>query len=176
MRSNISTICNLPLQPQAVAEVYYEEADTTEQPATQPWPYTDNGKCNNDDLSLTAPYYAMTPDPNPAKTFEVVVDQQVNATGHLEWRLNQQAFRGNYNRPLLLLAQEYNQTYEPEWNVFQPGDSRTVRLIINNNSTISHVSFSLSSLPKTCAFLQSMLTLPHNTADAPPWPRHVYLA
>ena len=140
MRSNISTICNLPLQPQALAEIYYEDANTTEQPSTQPWPYTDNGKCNNDDLSLTAPYYAITPDPTPAKTFEILVDQYVNATGHLEWRLNKQAFRGNYNKPLLLLAQEKNQTYEPEWNVIQPGDSKTVRLIINNNSTISHVS------------------------------------
>jgi len=155
MRSNISTICNLPLQPQALAKIYYEEADTTEQPTTKSWPYTDNGKCNNDDLSLTTPYYAITPDPDPAKTFEVIVDQQVNATGHLEWRLNQQAFRGNYNRPLLLLAQEHNQTFEPEWNVVQPGNSKTVRLIINNNSTISHVSILLSSLAKTSSFIDS---------------------
>ncbi len=140
MRSNISTICNLPLQPQALAEIHYKEVYTTEQPTTQSWPYVDNGKCSNDDLSLTTPYYAITPDPNPAQTLEIIVDEQVNATGHLEWRLNQQAFRGNYNKPLLLFAQEKNQTYEPEWNVVQPGDSKTVRLIINNNSSISHVS------------------------------------
>lgn len=138
MRSNISTICNLPLQPQALAEVYYDGADTTKQPTTQPWPYTDNGQCNNDNLSLTTPYYAITPDPNPAKTFNVIVDAVKNASGHLEWRLNEQAFRGDYNDPLLLQAQEQNQTYDAEWNVVQPGDARTVRLIINNNSTVSH--------------------------------------
>ena len=137
-------ICNLPHQAQALAEIYYEKADVTKRPISQPWPYTDNGKCNNDELSLTTPYFAIAPDPSPAKTFQVIVDEQVNATGHLEWRLNQQAFRGNYNKPLLLLAQEKNQIYEPEWNVIQPENSKTVRLIINNNSTISHVSITPS--------------------------------
>ncbi len=140
MRSNISTICNLPLQPQALAEIYYQKADTITQSTTKPWPSIDNGKCNNDDLSLITSYYSITPNPDPAKTFEIIVDEKVNATGHLEWRLNQQAFRENYNKPLLLLAQEKNQTYESEWNVVHSGDSKTVRLIINNNSTISHVS------------------------------------
>ncbi|MCJ1286660.1 hypothetical protein MMC26_006006 [Xylographa opegraphella] len=138
MRSNISTICNLPLQPLAMAEIHYEEADSTKHPTTQSWPYTDDGQCANDDLSLTTPYYAITPDPNPAITFEVLVDEVINATGHLEWRMNHQAFHGDYNSPLLLLAQEKNQTYDPEWNVVQPGENGTVRLIINNNSTISH--------------------------------------
>lgn len=147
MRSKISTICNLPHQPQALAEIYYEKANTAQQPMSEPWPYTDNGKCNNDDLSLTTPYYGIAPDLNPAKTIEIIVDERVNATGHLEWRLNQQAFRGNYNKPLLLLAQEKNQTYEPEWNVVHPEDSKSVRLIINNNSTISHVSIIRPSSP-----------------------------
>ncbi len=82
----------------------------------------------------------MTPDSNPATTIVAIVDEVVNATGHLEWRLNQQAFRGNYNYPLLLLAQEKNNTYEPEWNVVQPDQNTTVRIIVNNNSTISHVT------------------------------------
>ena len=89
MRSNISTICNLPRQPQALAEVYYDGADTNKQPTSQPWPYTDNGRCNNDDLSLTTPYYTMKPDPKPAKTFNIIIDEIMNGTGHLEWRLNE---------------------------------------------------------------------------------------
>lgn len=158
MRSNISTICNLPLHPQALAEIYYSGADTTKQPTTQPWPYTDNGQCNNDDLSLTTPYYAITPDPNPAKTFNIIVDEVVNATGHLEWRLNKQAFRGDYNNPLLLQAQEKNQTYDPEWNVVQPGDARTVQLIINNNSTISHVSIHYASPSVSLLFREARIS------------------
>ncbi|KAL8923535.1 MAG: hypothetical protein Q9172_003071 [Xanthocarpia lactea] len=150
MRSNISTICNLPRQPQALAKIFYGEADTAQHPTTEPWPYADNGKCNNHDLNLTTPVYAIAPNSTPAKTFEIIIDQQVNATGHLEWRLNQQAFRGNYNRPLLLLAQETNQIYNPEWNIIETGNSTTVRLIINNNSSISHVRYvgSHSSLPR----------------------------
>ena len=148
MRSNISTICNLPLQPQALAAVYYTDTDMTKQPTSQSWPYTDNGVCNNDDLSLTVPYYPITPNPKPEKTFIVVVDEIVNATGHLEWRLNEQAFRGNYNDPLLLKAQEKQQTYPPEANVVQPGNAQTVQLIVNNNSSISHVSqVPLSAFP-----------------------------
>ena len=172
MRSNISTICNLPLQPQALAEIYYEKADTANKPTTNRWPYTDNGKCNNDDLSLTTPYYAINPDPSPDKTYEFLVDQKVNATGHLEWRLNQQAFRGNYNKPLLLLTQqEKNQSYAPEWNVVQPGNSKSVRLIINNNSTISHVS----NYRKKYVFTRKPLLTISGKANAPSRPQHVHL-
>ena len=57
----------------------------------------------------------------------------------MEWRINHQAFRANYNGPLLLLAQEQNTTYPPESNVFQTGSNQTVRLIVNNNSTSQHV-------------------------------------
>lgn len=145
MRSNISTICNLPHQPQALAEVYYNDADTNKQPTSQPWPYTDNGRSNNDDLSLTTPYYTIKSDPNPAKTFTLFINESMNSTGHLEWRLNEKVFRGDYNDPLLLHAQEKNQTYEPEWNVLQSGNAKTVRLIVNNNSSISHVSINYSS-------------------------------
>lgn len=143
MRSNISTICNLPLQPQALAQIYYQGADTTKDPTSKPWPYTDNGRCNNDDLSLTTPFYPITPDPKPAKTYNIMIDAIVNATGHLEWRLNEQRFRGNYNKPLLLQAQQKNYTFAPEWNVIQPGNAKSVRFIVNNNSSISHVCYPL---------------------------------
>lgn len=57
----------------------------------------------------------------------------------MEWRINHQAFRADYNDPLLLLAQEQNNTYPPESNVFQTGSNQTVRLVVNNNSTSQHV-------------------------------------
>jgi len=178
MRSNISLICNLPHQPYALAEIFYEQADTTKQPMSQAWPYTDNGLCNNDALSLTTPYYPMTPNPNPAKTFTILVDEIVNATGHLEWRLNQQVFRANYNHPLLLLAQEMNQTYEPEWNVLQPGDAETVRLVINNNSTISHVSIthslSFDPLESLLPLKETTISLTYRSANALSRPRNVH--
>lgn len=97
--------------------------------------------CCKDELSLTTPFYKITPNPEPAFTQEVVIDEVVNATGNLEWRMNYQPFRGNYNYPLLLLAQEKNTSFSmnPEWNVYNFGSNETVRMVINNNSTISHV-------------------------------------
>ena len=57
----------------------------------------------------------------------------------MEWRINRQPFRANFNDPLLLLAQEQNTTYPPESNVYQTGSNQTVRLVVNNNSTSQHV-------------------------------------
>ncbi|MCJ1319188.1 hypothetical protein MMC15_004521 [Xylographa vitiligo] len=140
MRSNIDTICALPKQPNALAVIYYNHANTSAVPNTTAWPYTDDGRCANDDLSLTTPFFPITPAPVPAFTQELVIDEAVNATGHLDWRINYQPFRGNYNYPLLLLAQEKNTSYpmDPEWNVYNFGSNGTVRLVVNNNSTISH--------------------------------------
>ena len=158
MRSNIDTICALPKQPNALAVIYYNHANTSAVPNTTAWPYTDDGRCANvrmklradwistltyrqDDLSLTTPFFPITPAPVPAFMQELVIDEAVNATGHLDWRINYQPFRGNYNYPLLLLAQEKNTSYpmDPEWNVYNFGSNGTVRLVVNNNSTISHV-------------------------------------
>ena len=75
----------------------------------------------------------------------------------MEWRINHQAFRANYNDPLLLLAQEQNTTYPPESNVFQTGSNQTVRLIVNNNSTSQHVRIICS--PRLSTFVL-VLTLP----------------
>ena len=88
MRFNISTICNLSHQPQALAEIYYNDADINKRLTSQPWSYTDNGRCNNDDLSLTTLYYIIKSDPNPAKTFTLFINEVVNSIGHLEWQLN----------------------------------------------------------------------------------------
>ena len=57
----------------------------------------------------------------------------------MEWRINHQPFRANFNDPLLLLAQEQNTTYPLESNVYQTGSNQTVRLVVNNNSTSQHV-------------------------------------
>ena len=86
----------------------------------------------------------------------------------MEWRINHQAFRADYNNPLLLLAQEQNTTYPPESNVFQTGSNQTVRLIVNNNSTSQHVR--IIRLPRLSTFIL-VLTLPSPcTSMATPCP------
>lgn len=48
MRSNISEICSLPLQPDGLAGVYYEGADTDKMPKTTANYYPgDDGTCTN---------------------------------------------------------------------------------------------------------------------------------
>ena len=167
MRSNISTLCNLPHQPQALAQVYYDGADTASQPSSQPWPYTDNGQCSNDDLALTTPTYAISPDPHPARTFTITLDNIVNGTGHREWRLNHQRFQGDFNNALLLQTHQRNHTYLPEWNVVEAGEAKTIRLIVNNNSTVAHVS---TSYPPSPSPLPSSLPRPF-----PPLSRKILL-
>lgn len=55
MRSNISVICALAVEPsnQALAEVFYDNANITRQPTTQPWYYNDTGSCSNVSLPLS---------------------------------------------------------------------------------------------------------------------------
>ncbi|KAK0516994.1 hypothetical protein JMJ35_000149 [Cladonia borealis] len=140
MRSNISVICALAVEPsnQALAEVFYDNANITKQPKTQPWYYNDTGACSNDPLNETVPYYAIASTTKPSTTITLLIDRIINSTGNMEWRMNQQTFRANYNDPLLLLAQEQNTTYPPESNVYHTGSNQTVRLIVNNNSTSQH--------------------------------------
>jgi len=48
--------------------------------------------------------------------------------------MNNQAFRGNYDNPILLLSKLGNTSYpeDPEWNVYNFGSNQSARLIINN--------------------------------------------
>lgn len=99
----------------------------------------------------------MTPSPKPSTTITLLIDRIINSTGNMEWRINHQPFRANFNDPLLLLAQEQNTTYPPESNVYQTGSNQTVRLVVNNNSTSQHVG--IICLP--CLFPSvPVLTLP----------------
>lgn len=54
--------------------------------------------------------------------------------------MNGVSFRGNYNNPVLLLAKLGNITYpdDPEWNVYNFGSNSSVRLILINNSSLTH--------------------------------------
>jgi FtsP/CotA-like multicopper oxidase with cupredoxin domain len=138
MRSNISAICSISKNPNAVAAIYYDKADTTKLPTSSAWNSPDPGTCGNDDLSLTTPYYSITPTSNPATTYEMDINFEVNATGHFLWTLDGTSFRANYNNPVLLLANEKNLSFEEEWNVKNFGSNSSIRIIINNPTPAAH--------------------------------------
>ncbi len=137
MRSNISTACSNANQPNALAVIYYDKADTTKAPTSVAWNVPDPGNCANDDLSLTVPYYSIAA-ATPSTTKTMVIDYVINATGSFLWRLDGTSFRANYNDPVLLLAEQGNLTYPDEWNVKNFGTNTTVRVVVNNPSPASH--------------------------------------
>lgn len=138
MRSNISTICSVTTQGNALAAVYYDKADNTKTPTSQAWNIPDPGTCANDDLALTTPVYKLTPAPAPATTKTMEVNFFINETGNFLWTLDDVSFRANYNNPLLLLANLGNFTYPTEWNVKNFGQNATIRVVINNLTPVAH--------------------------------------
>lgn len=137
MRSNISTACAEASQPNALAVIFYDQADQTKAPTSTAWNIPDPGTCANDDLSLTVPYYSLAA-ATPSTTQTMVIDFIVNATGSFLWRLDGVSFRTNFNEPVLLLAEQGNFSYPEEWNVKNFGSNTTVRVVVNNPSPASH--------------------------------------
>jgi hypothetical protein len=137
MRSNISTICSSSTQPNAYAAVYYNKADTNRAPTSSAWDVPDPGTCRNDDLSLTVPQFPMAV-PQPTANREIELNYYINSTGHYLWTLNSISYRADYNNPVLLLAEEGNNTFGPEVNVEDWGSYPSVRVVITNPTNHSH--------------------------------------
>ncbi|KAI9825280.1 MAG: hypothetical protein M1832_001314 [Thelocarpon impressellum] len=138
MRSNISA-CSASRNPDALAVVYYEKANTTGLPKSTAQLDT-TSPCQNDALESTVPFYHLTPDPSPQFTQVVNITGRTNATNHFNWFMNNSTFRANYNNPLLLLASKGNVSYPltPEWNVYNFAENKTIRFIVNNQSPATH--------------------------------------
>jgi FtsP/CotA-like multicopper oxidase with cupredoxin domain len=138
MRSNISTICSSANQPNALAAVYYDKADTNKAPTSAAWNVPDPGTCRNDDLSLTVPQFAMAPAAQPEATREIELNYYINASDVYLWTLNSTSYRADYNSPVLLAAEEGNTTFGPEVNVEDWGSYPSVRVVITNPTNHSH--------------------------------------
>ena len=125
MRSDM--VCSLTNQPNALAAIYYPQADTTAKPNTTATPYTSS--CTNDDLTQTTPYFPFGSVPKPATTQNIDITFGPNATGNNLFYMNGESFRANYNNPLLLLANLGNTSYpdDPEWNVYNFGTNSSIR-------------------------------------------------
>ncbi|KAF4122854.1 Multicopper oxidase with three cupredoxin domains, partial [Geosmithia morbida] len=134
MRSSISTICSLTNQPDALAAIYYDDADQSEDPQSQPeGDLTDPGNCANDDLERTRPVMQLRV-PQPDLTFNMSIGNFQNETGTTLWTLDDVSYRGNYNSPTLLLATLNNHTFEDQWNVKNTKSAKSVRVIVQNGA------------------------------------------
>lgn len=135
MRSNIT---GAPaLQPQALAGLFYDRADTNSTPRSIPQVYTPTS--NNDPLDKTEPFYPISAG-DPATTKQIDITVAPNKTGSWVWSMNGQTFRGNLNNPTLLLAKTGNasQTFAPELNTIDVGTNASYRLVVNNKSPAPH--------------------------------------
>lgn len=145
MRSSIASIpCSFSSNPDATAIVYYKhEALALGTPNSTAWPAWTNSvanSCANDDLSLTTPWYSITPDPNPPTTEDIDIEFGQNSTGHWVWTMNNVSFRANYNNPILLLSNLGNNSYpdDPQWNVYNFGSNSSIRILITNPGFLAH--------------------------------------
>jgi len=131
---NLGAGCSVTdgVSPQAVAAVYYQNANTTAIPTTSstvtPAQIAD---CGNDPLSTTTAFCPITPDPAPPTTETINIRFGSNGT-HFVWFMNDSSFRGNYNQPVLRNVHNGNLTFDPQWNVHNFGTNSSVRLIVEN--------------------------------------------
>ncbi|KAF2675303.1 hypothetical protein BT63DRAFT_365564 [Microthyrium microscopicum] len=142
MRSDLGTIgagCSNTdgVSPQAVAAVYYENADTSMVPnTTSSLTTAELEDCGNDALSLTTARCAITPDPAPPAVQNIDIVFQSNGTNFI-WFMNGESFRGDYNSPVLEDVKQGNLSFPAEWNVYNFGSNSSVRLIVQNTFQFS---------------------------------------
>ena len=123
------------ISPEAVAAIYYEHANTSAIPTTtSSVPDSEIELCDNDALTSTVPYFSLTPPPKPETTQEVSITYQSNGTHNLFY-MNNSTFRADYNDPLLLEAKLGHTTFPAEANVYNFGESKSIRLVVYNYAT-----------------------------------------
>ena len=123
------------ISPEAVAAIYYEHANTSAIPTTtSSVPDSEIELCDNDALTSTVPYFSLTPPPKPETTQEVSITYQSNGTNNLFY-MNNSTFRADYNDPLLLEAKLGHTTFPAESNVYNFGESKSIRLVVYNYAT-----------------------------------------
>lgn len=138
MRSTISSTCSLANQPNGLAIVYYQNADTTAEPTSTGYTIDDT-TCANDALNKTVPFAPITPPPSNT-TVDIALNFEINSTGHFLWTMDGSSFRTDYNDPILMLAVAGNDSYpyNPEWNVYNFGSNTSFTIVINNRNPLVH--------------------------------------
>ncbi|EOA90070.1 uncharacterized protein SETTUDRAFT_103216 [Exserohilum turcica Et28A] len=123
------------VSPNALAAVYYEDADTDSIPTSVSDVTQDQlEQCKNDALDLSKPLCKI-PLEEPDHTEVVNFDFRSNGTNFI-WFLNNSTYRGDYNDPTLLIAKKGGNTFPPEANVYQFPGAKNVRIHLVNNAMV----------------------------------------
>jgi FtsP/CotA-like multicopper oxidase with cupredoxin domain len=138
MRSTMTCVQNPPPQPEALAMVYYESADTKSVPSSSAWPNPSPG-CASDPLEQTIPAFPIAL-PNPDKTVTMNINVAPDATGVWKWTLNGVSTRVNLSSPVLSLATAGtpSSSFPKEWSVYDMGQAKSYRFIMNNPGRGTH--------------------------------------
>lgn len=133
--------CSLPdgVSPTGVAVVYYEQANTASVPTTTSSVTKDQLLyCQDDDISKSVPYFPITPTANPDTVQQLDITYQSNGTHNLFF-VDNSSFHADFNDPVLLDAKAGQTTFPSQYNVFNFGASRSIRLVVYNHAlTGSH--------------------------------------
>ena len=121
---------------EVMAAIFYEDADRSQLPTTQPGPNAYNTYCGNDPLSETVPYFPMSPG-EPSTTDVLPIEFKSNGTALL-WYIADRTFRIDYNDPILLEAKLGNLDFPFIENVHNYGTNKSVRFIIENAGNQPH--------------------------------------
>ncbi|KAF2197267.1 hypothetical protein GQ43DRAFT_381393 [Delitschia confertaspora ATCC 74209] len=135
MRSQLGTqrcTLNDGISPNAMAAVYYEDADTNSVPnTTSDVTAAQLAICKNDPLEQTIPLCKI-PVETPATIQQIDLTFESNGTNFL-WFVNGNSFRGDYNSPVLLKVKDNDFDFKPNWNVFNFGTNSSVRIHLINH-------------------------------------------
>lgn len=130
--------CGGSKQGEIQAIVYYEGADTTLEPTTTST-VTDTS-CDTLPVAAVQPEYSITPTNTDIYTMDIEITLVKNSTGSMEWQMNGQTFRANFNWPILFEAAAGNTSYpdDPEWQVVNFGNNATVIVNLTNATPFYH--------------------------------------
>lgn len=120
------------ISPEAVAAIYYENANQTSVPKTTSQISEDRILyCGNDPLDETVPYYSITPNPDPKVIHTISITYGSNGTHELFY-MDNSTFRGDYNAPILLSAKVGKHDWDPGYNIYDCAGGTSTRIILYN--------------------------------------------
>lgn len=124
-------------ETEVTAAIFYDDADRSQVPTSEPQPGAHDTYCGNDPLSQTVPTYPIDPG-EPDVTEILPIEFKPNETGNLLWYMANRTFRVNYNDPILLESKLGNLDFPDIRNVHNYGTNRSVRFVIENTGVQPH--------------------------------------
>ena len=123
------------ISPNALAAVYYEDADTDAIPqSTSDVTQAQLEQCKNDPIELGIPLCKI-PLGEPDHVERVDFEFRSNGTNFI-WYLNNSTYRGNFNDPTLIKAFNGETNFPAESNVYQFPGAEHVRIHLVNHGMI----------------------------------------